>query len=130
MFDRVPQTKLLFGFPLEMPIDSESLKDNPRFKAHSKYMIEMLGKALNMLGPDDELLTEIMSDLGKKHVQMGIENASYYAVMGESLLLALSEILGSHFTQEVEESWKIVYGELTAAMIKEIGKTNEYVRIC
>lgn len=121
MFARIPQTKLLFGFPLDMPLDSKSLKDNRRFQAHSKYMIAMLGKALNMLGPDDELLTEIMSDMGKKHFQLGVENASYYAIMGESLFLALSEILGSQFTPEVEESWTIVYGEITAAMIKEIG---------
>jgi hemoglobin-like flavoprotein len=107
-----------------MPIDSQSLKDNRRFKAHSKYMIAMLGKALNMLGPDDELLTEVMSDLGKKHFQLGMDNASYYAVMGESLFLALREILGSNFTPAVEESWTIVYGELTAAMIKEIGKND------
>jgi hemoglobin-like flavoprotein len=122
MFTKIPQTKLLFGFPLDMPIDSESLRDNRRFNAHSKYMIAMLGKALNMVGPDDELLTEVMSDLGKKHFEFGIENASYYAIMGESLFLALREMLGDQFTPEVEESWTIVYGELTNAMIKEIGE--------
>ena len=121
MFAKVPQTKLLFGFPLDMPVDPLSLKANHRFKAHAKYMIAMLGKALNMLGPDDELLTEVMSDLGKKHFQLGIEDEYYYQVMGDSLFLALSEMLGSYVTPEIEESWTIVYGELTAAMIQEIG---------
>ncbi|CAB9514324.1 Involved in oxygen transport in the brain. Hexacoordinate globin [Seminavis robusta] len=120
MFDKCPRTKVLFGFPLDMATDHDSLLSNRRFKAHSKYMISMLGKALNMLGPDDELLTEVMSDLGKKHVQLGIDDEAYYRVMGDSLFVALGELLGKEFSPQVEESWTIVYGELTSAMIKEM----------
>ena len=120
MFAKCPRSKLLFGFPLDMNTDSESLKNNRRFRAHAKYMIAMLDKALGMLGPDSELLEEAMSDLGKKHAQMGIDDPSYYVIMGESLVMALGDLLGTQFTPEVEESWCIVYGELTSAMMKEM----------
>ena len=104
-----------------MDTGCKQLRKSRRFVAHAKYMIEMLDKALNLLGPDAELLAEIMSDLGKKHVQLGIEDESYYSIMGDSLFLALSEILGSRFTPKVEASWVIVYGELSRAMSQELG---------
>ncbi|CAB9529184.1 Involved in oxygen transport in the brain. Hexacoordinate globin [Seminavis robusta] len=122
MFNKCPSTKTLFGFPVDMATDHESLKSNRRFQVHCKHMIAMLGKALNMLGPDDELLTEIMSDLGKKHFHMGVDDEHYYRIMGDSLFLALGELLGKDFCPQVEESWTIVYGEITAAMINQIPK--------
>jgi len=108
-----------------MDPDRKSLRQSRRFVAHAKYLISMLDRALNMLGPDAELLTDVMADLGKKHVKMGITDASYYEVMGESLLLALSNILGKDFTPEMEESWTIVYGELSGAMLAEVGNEDK-----
>lgn len=121
LFEKRPKAKTLFGFPLTMDPSCQSLQKSRRFVIHAKYMISMLDKALNLLGPDAELLAEIMSDLGQKHVSFGIEDESYYSIMGDSLFQALSEILGKHFTPEIEQSWTIVYGELSQAMIKEIG---------
>ena len=80
----------------------------------------MLDKALNLLGPDAELLAEIMTELGKKHAQFGVDDEIYYSIMGDSLFLALGELLGLGFTPKVEESWTIVYGELTQGMISEM----------
>jgi hypothetical protein len=40
---------------------------------HAAYLIQMIDTALNMLGPDIELLTEIMTELGIKHVRYGGE---------------------------------------------------------
>lgn len=88
--------------------------------AHAQYMISMLDKALNLLGPDAELLAEIMSELGKKHVEFGVEDESYYTIMGEGLFRALEELLGYDFTPAMEESWTIVYGELTRGMMSEM----------
>lgn len=45
-----------------MDPESEAIKTNRRFLAHASYMIDMLDRALNMLGPDAELLQEILSD--------------------------------------------------------------------
>ena len=80
----------------------------------------MLDKALNLLGPDAELLAEIMSELGRKHAQFGVDDEAYYTIMGESLFLALGELLGKGFTPQTEEAWTIVYGELTRGMICEM----------
>ena len=42
-----------------------------RFLMHSAFLVGMIEKALNMLGTDDEELTMLMSELGRKHVVYG-----------------------------------------------------------
>ena len=108
-----------------MDVSCENLKKSRRFTTHAVFMIEMLDRSLGLLGPDAELLAEIMVELGKKHVVMGITDASYYTVMGESLFLALRELIGKGFTQEVEDSWTIVYGELSDAMTRELASPEK-----
>lgn len=66
-----------------------------------------------MLGPDIELLTEINTDLGRRHVVYGVTPAMY-AYMGEALLFTLEKLLGEDFTPEVQEAWEIVYNELSS----------------
>ena len=61
-FQRCPAAKVLFGFPEEMDPECESMLTNKRFILHASNMINMLDRALNMLGPDAELLDEILTD--------------------------------------------------------------------
>ena len=46
--------------------------------SHAKYFIQMIDKALGMLGPDIELLTEILMDLGQKHVRFGVKPGKFF----------------------------------------------------
>ena len=110
----------MFGFPIDMDSSVENLKKSRRFAAHAVFMIDMLDRSLNLLGPDAELLEEIMADLGKRHVAMGIDDVSYYTAMGESLNLTLEETIGEDFTPKQQRSWKIVYGELSGAMTRDL----------
>lgn len=71
LFVKSPQTKILFGFPINVDVSDPEVLGGRRFIMHAAYLIQMLDTALNMLGPDIELLTEIMLDLGSKHVRYG-----------------------------------------------------------
>lgn len=100
-----------------MEADSEDIRTSKRFLAHGSYLIQMLDASLNMLGPDIELLTEIMLELGTKHWRFGV-TPDMYPVMCESLLDAMTEILGTkHMSAAVKESWRIVFGALVADML-------------
>ena len=110
----------MFGFPINLNPSVENLKRNPRFAAHAIFMIDMLDRSLNLLGPDAELLAEIMSELGKKHAAMGIDDVIYYRAMGESLCLTLEELTGNHFTPTKQDAWATVYDELAGAMTREL----------
>lgn len=119
------------------------MKDSARFQKHAKYMIQMLDKALNLLGPDAEvsgsvfygspliffgffltnprhvplqLLEEILSRLGKLHARIGVQER-FFPFMEESLLETLAQTLGTAFTPQVERNWKVVYAALSTSMI-------------
>ena len=83
---------------------------------HAVYMIQMLDTALNMLGPDIELLTEILLDLGAKHQRYGVK-PEMFAVMGDSLVHMLERVLGSSFDESTRSAWIETYAELSQDMI-------------
>ena len=84
---------------------------------HATYLVQMIDTALNMLGPDSELLTEIMTELGAKHVRYGVK-PEMFPVMGESLMLALSETIGDEWNDKTKEAWVETYASLSQDMIR------------
>lgn len=117
LFTESPPTKELFGFPITIDPSSKDLLDSRRFKMHSAYMIQMLDTALGMLGPDIELLSDILLELGSKHERYGVK-PEMFMVMGKSLNHALSKVLGKSFDAATQEAWKETYAELSNDMIR------------
>jgi methyl-accepting chemotaxis protein len=84
---------------------------------HAAYLIQMIDTALNMLGPDIELLTEIMHELGLKHVRYGVK-PEMFPIMGEALIHTLETTLKDDFTEPVKEAWVEIYSALSQDMIR------------
>jgi methyl-accepting chemotaxis protein len=84
---------------------------------HAAYLIQMLDTALNMLGPDIELLTEIMEELGIKHIRYGVK-PEMFPIMGDALLLTLEDNLKADFTDAVKAAWVETYNALSQDMIR------------
>lgn len=86
------------------------------------YLIQMLDTALNMLGPDIELLSDILQDLGAKHVRYGVK-PEMFGIMGDALVKTLEETLGSKvFNDNSKAAWKEAYAELSGDMINAMKK--------
>jgi len=115
---------VLFGFPIDIDPESADLLASKRFLMHASYLIQMLDTALNMLGPDIELLTEIMLELGAKHVSYGVK-PEMFPVMGEALLITLREHLKGDMTPDVEEAWKETYQALSQDMVKALTRASK-----
>jgi hemoglobin-like flavoprotein len=79
-------------------------------------MIQMLDTALNMLGPDIELLSEIMKELGEKHVRYGVK-PEYFPLMEEALFYALENTLKSGFDEPHRQAWRLTYSALSTDMM-------------
>ena len=78
----------------------------------------MIDKALGMLGPDIELLTEILIELGAKHASYGVQ-PEYFVSMGRALLGSIKAMLRSdEYTEDVKDAWVEVYGALSYDMIR------------
>lgn len=121
LFDKCPQAKLLFGFPIDIDVDSPELLQSKRFIAQAIYFWNMIDTSLNMLGPDIELLTEIMTELGTKHVVYGVK-PEMFPIMGDALIWTLREVLADKFQDENERAWKETYNALSADMVRAMVK--------
>ena len=123
LFVKAPQTKVLFGFPIDIDPMSEEVAKSRRFVMHAAYLIEMIDTALQMLGPDIELLTEIMLELGTKHIRYGVKPAMF-PIMGECLIETLEETLGE-MQPDVKEAWIETYDALSGDMVKAQLNVNQ-----
>ena len=118
LFALEPEAQRIFGFSKDMDPSAPEVLKNPRFVKHAKYFIQMIDKALSMLGPDIEILTEILMELGEKHVRYGVR-PEYFPSMGRALIESVKEILGpDEFTDDVKSDWVEVYGALSYDMIR------------
>jgi hemoglobin-like flavoprotein len=117
LFEKCPPAKVLFGFPIDIDPTSPEVLKSKRFLMHAAYLIQMIDTALNMLGPDIELLTEIMHELGLKHVRYGVK-PEMFPIMGDALVHTLETTLKGNFTEPVKEAWLQVYAALSQDMIR------------
>jgi len=117
LFQECPEAKRLFGFPVDVDVHSSTLVESQNFIAHSTYFVELFDTAFNMLGPDTELLTEIMQDLGGKHVRLGV-TLDMFPIVGEALVNTLAHILGKNFTPAVKAAYVEVYTALSTDIIR------------
>ena len=84
----------------------------------------MIDRALSLLGPEIEMLTEIMLELGEKHVRYGVR-AEFFNSMGTALIHAIKMVLPEEdFTEEIRADWLEVYGALSYDMIR--GQKNAH----
>lgn len=121
LFEKSPQTKVLFGYPIDLDVKSHELLQSKRFIAHASTVLEMFDMAFNMLGPDIELLMEILDELGSNHIVYGVSR-HMFSIMEEALLIVLEEFLGAKFTATVRQSWRETYGFLSYHMMEAYKK--------
>ena len=99
LFELDPQLRALF-------------KSDPR--EQGKKLMQMIGYCVNKLDRFDEL-TDVLRDLGRRHIGYGIKDADY-ATVGAALLWTLEQGLGAAFTPEVREAWTAAYDILSGTM--------------
>ncbi|CAB9509104.1 Involved in oxygen transport in the brain. Hexacoordinate globin [Seminavis robusta] len=119
LFERSPPLKLLFGFPIDVDPTSPSVQKSPRFTTHARFLTSMLDRTVNVLGPDIDLLAEILSASAKKHIRFGLE-VEHFAYMSDVFIESLSELLGDRFTSMRRDSWQTVLDEIRTEMVKSM----------
>jgi methyl-accepting chemotaxis protein len=120
-----PEAQRIFGFPKDMDPNSPDVLKSRRFVKHATYFIQMIDKALSMLGPDIEILTEILLELGEKHVRYGVK-PEYFPSMGRALINTIAEMMGDEFTSDMKADWVEVYGALSYDMIRAQKNVRNY----
>jgi hemoglobin-like flavoprotein len=102
---------------MDAPIDE--IRGSKRLLIHASFIVEMIEKALDMLGGDDTELTVFMTDLGKKHIAYGVK-PEYMPLMQQSIVRMLKSMLTEQngFTDEDEVAWQAVLSALIADMTR------------
>lgn len=83
-------------------------------KEQGKKLMTMIATAVNGLS-NLEAIVPAVQDLGKRHVEYGVE-ASHYDTVGAALIDTLQAGLGDDFTPEVKAAWVEVYTVLATTM--------------
>lgn len=115
-FHMEPGATHVFGLDSK-DVYNEDFLQNPRLRHHAAVFMLMFDRAVNLLGPDFDLLTEILVTLGERHYHMGVQIA-YYPKMGLAMLQVLEMFLGNKFTPAVKASWVVTYQSLSVDMMR------------
>jgi hemoglobin-like flavoprotein len=118
LFAAEPRTKQVFGFDEHEDIEHSGLKQMGVL-IHAKRLVGMLETTIGLLGPDVETLTEILSQLGRRHINYGVK-LEFSPVMDKAIRDALAETLKEEWTKDVDDAWCTVYNELSAEIVKSM----------
>jgi len=86
---------------------------------HAEGIVHLFDSILQMLGPDVEFMEEILSQVGERHVKMGI-SVSFFPFLGNALIWAIQKDIGDEMTDEHIEAWEAVYDAISGEIVKAI----------
>lgn len=88
-------------------------------KNQSKKLITMISFAIGKLDQLDSVVKDI-EDLGRRHGKYNVRQ-EHYLVVGQALLWTLEKGASEIWTEEHKEAWSVLYGVLSATMIRGEG---------
>ena len=106
--------EIFYSKLFEMDPALKPMFNNSDMKEQGKKLMQMIGLAVRGLDDLDALLPAVQQ-LGKRHVDYGVE-ASHYDTVGGALLETLAAGLGDAFTEDTKEAWTLTYTTLADAM--------------
>jgi hemoglobin-like flavoprotein len=118
LFELEPEILSIFGFkPHQHDIEA-----NPMLRmgimVHGLRIVAMIDGILNMLGPDSDVLHDILSEQYQRHRKFGVRK-EHFAQMGPAVRGALSKLLDDKvYTVEVDRSWEEVFDVLTNSITR------------
>lgn len=96
------------------------LFDGADLPAQRKKLVQAINRVVLSLDRIDQQLP-VIRDLGRRHVDYGVE-AAHYGDVGAALLWTLEAGLGEAWSDDAETAWTNAYGMLAGAMIDAAGQ--------
>jgi hemoglobin-like flavoprotein len=96
----------------------EEICASQRFRILSVSVVTMMEMAIDLLGPDLDLVSEQLLELGGRHSRYGVTRAQF-DIVGEGLIIALEDTLPAEiFKEKHKNSWKKFYAYVTDMMME------------
>ena len=101
------------------PWSSEEMSNkDEKFISFAKKFVRMLDVAVDMLGPDMDVVESQLYDLGTFHKRYGV-TPKHYELMGQALVQTLKKVLGRRsFTDRTDKAWKDTFDFMSMTMIQ------------
>ena len=120
LFDIEPATKIVFGY---QP-NQQDIKSHPVLRmglmVHGLRIVQMIDQVLDVLGPDTEVLKEILADVAKRHQRKGVQK-EHFVHMGAAIRGALSKVLEQeNYSTEVDMAWKDIFDCLSQTIVQSM----------
>jgi len=104
----------------------DDLDNSPAMRKLWAKVIDAVGSAVAGLH-DVNKLVPMLNQLGMRHVGYGLK-PEYVQLAGTILVDVLKEGLGDAFTKEVENSWVMVFGFMSATMLQGFHAMREEIK--
>lgn len=104
----------------------EDLVENKLFLVFARQFVGMLDMAIDMLGPDLEMVEGQLQLLGIRHISYGVM-PKHYPLMGKALLQTMENKLGDSFTDRLHDSWNAIYTFMSVSMMQ--GAFQELMKV-
>jgi len=119
LFELEPRTKTVFHFDLEYNPTAEELKESGNLR-FAFQMLDSFDSCIHTLGPETEILYEILGDLGRRHRAYGV-SPHFFPFFGQAMVFAMGNILGPEiWTKELRGMWQQLYDSFSGIMMKAI----------
>lgn len=114
--DRAGLARVFYRRLFEIAPEARALFGGVDLAAQEKKFADMLHAMLRALH-DPEAFAAELTTLGRRHAGYGVTDADYYPV-GEALLGALEERLGSAFRHRERAAWREAYLLMAGVMMR------------
>jgi hemoglobin-like flavoprotein len=116
-------TDKFYKYLFEIDQSASRLFASVDMTAQRRKLAQSLAVVVQSLDDPDSLLPAVAA-LGKRHAGYGIEHHHFDSV-GEALLAALGDALGSDFTTDVRHAWAQAYALVASVMRRALIRASE-----
>jgi len=114
-FSKHPDATKIFGIEEE---GEELVDTSASFVPQATKFVGLCDNFIDMLGPDSDMLKDILAEEGRKHARRGVE-LYHYPAIGEALISGI-RAMDVKFNDDTELCWRKVYCGVTHDLGKAV----------
>lgn len=106
IFQKNPRVKSLFPCG---NLEGDALMKDPSFIGHASRFMQAVGAVVDNIDNYQNALAPLLNNLGRRHVYFKGFKPEYFNGFEEAILQVFAEDLGTKFTQQAKEAWRLVF---------------------
>lgn len=118
LFKMDPCIKQIYGFAVEKEVKAQGMQ-RMAILIHGVQIVKMLDGIFAVIGPDEDILAEVLADLGEQHCKAGL-SADHFTLLCRAFLEVLEKIMGDQWTSDIRDAWAQVIQVVNVEIAKNM----------